>query len=367
MSFFADLFRAKEKVESAVLIEVSTKSVAGAYARYAEGAMPAVLYTRRFPVEVRENELQEKAMLRALTMLIDTLIREGAPILMRSAGRGSADVVLVSIDAPWQKTSVRTEYFEQKTPFIFSRSLVMTAIEQTGVKAPGKLLVDESIIGTILNGYETRDPYGKKTSRAAVVVLTSLIDEHIARHITSTLESAFHTRNVLPIAGSSLRCQALQRAFPHERNALILDATGPQTSMALLRKGLLVSINEVFGTDASHEWVEAIKTELAELSKRYPLPRTIFLLAREPDTAALERTLEEGHLEKLWLSENPPKIAPVAAGHITGLVRQLAAAPPDLELLLMALFRQHRFSEEAVALVQEPSVLALHGTILPKR
>lgn len=359
MSFFADLFRTKEKkTESVVLVDVSAKSVAGAYARYAGDAPPAVLYTRRFPVEVRENELQEKAMLRALQILIDTLIREGAPILMRSAGRGSADAVLVSIDAPWQKTSVRTEHFEQKTPFVFTKSLVTTAIKQTGVQAPGKLLVDESIIGTILNGYETRDPYGKKASRATVVVLTSLIDEHIARHITSMLESAFHTRNVLPIAGGSLRSQALERAFPHERNALILDAMGPQTSMTLLRKGLFVSIHEVSGTDASSEWVEAIKAELGELSKHYPLPRTIFLLAREPDTTPLEIALEKGNLEKLWLSENPPKVVPVLASHITSLVRQLAVAPPDLGLLLMTLFRQHRFSEETAVLAQEPSTHA---------
>lgn len=352
MSFFSDLFHAKEKAESVVLIDIGTKSVAGAYVRYAEGAAPVILYTRRFPVEVRENELQEKAMLRALQVLIDTLIREGAPILMRSAGRGSADAILVSIDAPWQKTSVRTELFEQKTPFIFSKGLVMTAIGQTGAQAPGKLLVDESIIGTILNGYETHNPYGKKVSRAAVVVLTSLIDEHIAHHITSALESAFHARNVLPIAGSSLRCQALQMAFPHERSALIIDATGSQTSVAHLRKGFFVSINEVFGTDASREWVAAIETELAELSKRYPLPRALFLLAREPDMASLETALEEGHLERLWLSENPPKIMPVAASHIASLVRQLAAAPPDLQLLLMALFRQQRFFEEASGGVQ---------------
>ncbi|MDE1919292.1 MAG: hypothetical protein KGH56_01190 [Patescibacteria group bacterium] len=358
MSFFADLFRAKEKTESVVLVDVSTKSVAGAYARYAEGQAPAVLYTRRFPVEVRENELQEKAMLRALQILIDTLIREGAPILMRSAGRGSADAVLISIDAPWQKTSVRTEHFEQKTPFVFTKSLVTEAIKQTGVEASGKVLVDESIIGTTLNGYETRDPYGKKASRAAVVVLTSLIDEHIAHHITSMLESAFHTRNVLPIAGSSLRFQAIQRVFPHERNALIIDATGPETSIAFLRKGLFVSIDEVAGTDASHSWVEAVENELAELSKRFPLPRILFLLAREPDAASLGGALEGGHLKTLWLSENPPKVVPVLASHVTGLVRQAAATPPDLQVLLMALFRQQHFFEEAVVDTQQPSTVA---------
>ena len=345
-----------------MLIDISPTSVAGAYARHAEGSSPAVLYARRLPVEVRENEIQEKAMLRALQILVNTLIQEGAPVLMRATGRGSADAILVSIDSPWQKTSVRTERFEQKTPFLFKKSLVMTAIEQTGVKAPGKLIVDESIIGTILNGYETRDPYGKETSRAAVVVLSSLIDEHVAHHVTSMLGNAFHTKNVVPIAGGSLRYQAMQKAFPHERDALILDATGPETSVALVRKGLFVSMNETAGTNASPEWVAAVEREFAELAKHYPLPRTIFLLAREPEAEALRETLETSDFGQFWLSDNPPKIVPVLASHITNFVKQLSTTPPDLQILLMALFRHHRFlDEEGTAEVQDtqqPSTLA---------
>ncbi len=356
MSFFTDLFRSEKKTESVVLIDVSAKSVAGAYAYYVEGELPVVLYMRRLPVEVREHESREKAMLRALQILGTTLIHEGAPALLRATGSGSAATILVSLDAPWQDTSVRTEYFEQATPFIFTKSLVAGTMKKTDGIAPGKLLADESIIGTILNGYETRTPYGMKVQRAEIVILTSLIDKHVADEVVAILRSLYHTKDILPIAGSSLRYQAIREAFPHERDALILDATGPVTSLALIRKGLFVSILDVLGSETIDSWVRHVRSELAELAKQYPLPRTIFLLAREPETTSLREALDAANLGSLWLSDNPPKIVSMLASHTIGLVRQ-AAASPDLQILLMAIFRQHCFSEGKDDDMHQPPVL----------
>lgn len=342
MSFFGDLFRTPQ-TESVALIDISTGSVAGACARYTPGEPPVLLYTRRLPVERRDRESHERAMLRALEVLGDALIREGAPALLRATGSGSVDTVLVSVDAPWQKTSLRTEFFEQKTPFIFSKSLVSAALEKTSVAPPGEILVDESIIGTILNGYETRDPYGKEVHRASLVILTSRIDEHVASGITALLRSLYHTGHLLFIAGSSLRYQAMRIAFPHEREALILDATGPFTALALVRRDLLVDAVEVRSRpNGAGAWLKGVLDELAELAEKFPLPRTIFLLAREPEIDSMRKLLDTANLEKLWLSDHPPKIVPVMGSHLSGLVRQTTAAAPDLSLLLMALYFKYR-------------------------
>lgn len=350
MSFITDLFRNEKKVESVILIDIGTSSVAGAYAQYVEGEMPVLLYTRRLPIEMRESEPRERAMLRALQILGEALIREGAPLLARATGTGSADAILVSIDAPWQSTSVHIEQFEQKTPFVFTKSLVTEELEKTSIIEPGKILADESIIGTILNGYETDNPYGKKVHRASVIVLTSLIDKKTAGSITSILRGLYHSTRILPIAGSSLRYQAMRSAFPHERDALILDATGPLMSIALVRRDLFVALVEITDSATTNDtWIDGVTKELSELAKHYPLPRTIFLLARESDSASLQKTLDAANLGKLWLSDNPPKIVSVLASHIVGLVRQATEASPDLLLLLMTLYFQHRAPEDAIA------------------
>ena len=350
MSFFSNIFNPIH-AESVVFIDISANSVAGAYARYTEGEPPTLLYTRRLPIERRDSgEPHERALLRALEVLGSILIREGAPILARHTGSGSADVVLVSVGAPWQETNVRTEHFERKTPFVFTRGMVATALEKMSITAPGKLLADESIIGTILNGYETREPYGKEVYRASVIILTSFIDEEISEDIVATLRKLFHTTHILSIAGGSLRYQAMRIVFPHERDALILDATGPLISIALVRRDLLVAVTEVSNTtgteDTTASWVQKVMNEFTELAKRYPLPRTIFLLAQEQHAASLEQALHAAKLGGLWLSDNPPKIVSVLASHIVDGVRQMTTTPPDLSMLLMALYYQHRPPKE---------------------
>jgi hypothetical protein len=170
------------------------------------------------------------------------------------------------------------------------------------------------------------------------VILTSFVDEAVATDIATTLRSVFHSDRVLPIAGGSLRSQAVHHAFPHERNALILDATGPHTTIVLVRKGLFVAIVEEPKVATVKAWQEHVVDSLVDLGRRYPLPRTIFLLAHDAEAARLRTKLETAEVGGLWLSDNPPKVVSVLASHVAGLVRQVTTAAPDLPLLLMTLF-----------------------------
>ena len=340
MGFLKNLFRDDKCAESVIFIDIGADSVAGAYARYVEGDLPSILYTRRLSLEIRSGEPYEQTMIRALKELGDDLIREGAPILMRAAGNGSAEKILLSVDTPWQETKVRTENFERNEPFTFTKSIVTTALDKTIAVPPEKLLADESIIGAILNGYETHNPYGKKVRRASLIILTSLINKDVLNSITSTLSGLFHTKHILPIAGNSLRYQSMRRVFYHEREALILDATGPLTSISLIRQGLFVALANVPHSSEHLSWMDTVMRELADLAQKYPLPRTIFLLARESDIQSLRQILDTADFWKLWLSDNPPKIVSVLASHLVGSVQQMTAEPPDLQLLLMALYYQ---------------------------
>lgn len=335
MSVLQALFRRRARAESVALIDIGADSVAGAYARYAPGEQPVLLYTRRFPVERRESEPLERAMLRSFGVLGEALIREGAPSLARAVGTGSVGEILVSFDSPWQEISMRTEYLEQETPFVFTRALADALLEKTRGTAPLKPFAGERVIGTVLNGYGAREPYGEKARRAEVIILSSAIDTSVAEPVVSALCGIYHTERITPLTAFSLRYQAMQQAFPHERDALIIDAIGRTTSVALVRKGLLA----VLAADVPDA---RIGGALAELAKRYPLPRTIFLLAREQDIASLRANLEPANLGSLWLSNDPPKLVSVGSGALGALVRQSSASSPDLMLALMALYARPR-------------------------
>lgn len=349
MSFLSNLFNREKKTESVVLIDIGASSIAGAYARYSEGELPAVLYTRRVPIEIRVDEPLEQAMLRALLVLGNDLIREGAPVLARATGSGSASKILVAIDAPWQETTVRTENFEAEEPFVFTKSLVAKRLAETNAAPSDKLFADESIIGTILNGYETKNPYDRKVHRASIVVLTSLVERKVADDVTATLRSLFHITAIFPIAGNSLRYQTMREVFPHERDIIILDATdGSLISIALVRKGIFVTMVQIPTPAEKKAWMTAVTNALTEISKQYPLPRAIFLLAHEPEILTLREMLDAANFGSLWLSDNPPKIISVLKNQLSGLIQQKTTNPADIVLLFMVLFFQNTYHAKEV-------------------
>ena len=140
------------------------------------------------------------------------------------------------------------------------------------------------------------------------------------------LRGLFHTEYIRLIAGRSLRCQAVHAAFSHERDALIVDSIGSLTSIALIHKNLFAALAGGF----------------SELAEHCPLPRVLFLLARESEIASRQQELATMPIERLWLPNYPPKIISVLPSHIAGLARQTTSTLPDLQLLLMALYYHYQ-------------------------
>lgn len=349
MSLVPAFFSKKKKSESLILIDINADGVTGAYVRFTLGAAPAILYTRALPFEARADEPHERAMLRALDLLGKALISEGAPVLSRATGSASIDLILVAINAPWQETTVHTEHFEEKTDFLFTKGMVTKKLEsRRGDGAEKKLLIDENVIGTTLNGYETKNPYGKYAHRADITVLTSLIERETAHGILATIESLFHTKKILPIAGDSLRYQAVEELFPHDTDGILLDATSQTISaIALLRKGIFSIMTSVETPSGENAWLESVTAKLTEIAKEYPLPRTIFLLSREALLNELQKKLCAAQSMGLWLSDNPPKIVPVTQSLLKQNIEHISTNNPDIILLLMALyFQKKRFAPE---------------------
>jgi len=329
--------------ETVALIDIGANSIAGALARYTDTALPTIVYASRLPIEIQANEEHSAAMLRALEMLGNTLAQEGVPALVRATGRHTINTVLVSIDSPWQETVAHTVPAGNGGGFVFTKKLVTDAVQKVSAPKPGRVFTDVSVIGTILNGYSIRNPYGKRARTALIIVLTSSIDAKAVDGVNLIFERLFTGKRVVIIAGTSLRYQAVRVAFPHEHEALVIDATGPLPEIALIRNNFLVGVSETPESLASAGGVRAedFMRCFADLAKSYPLPRTIFLLARDSELDAVLKTLDSVNFSTLWFSDTKPKIIPLLTKHLAGLVQQKTTLAPDLPLLLMALYYRY--------------------------
>ncbi len=341
MSFLRELFRIERK-ESVVFIDIGASRVSAAVVRYVGSEVPLIIYSRVIAIEPQSNESNTAAMLRTFEQLITVLRDEGRAALLRATSAQHIDAVLVALDAPWQETVIYKEETVRERDFTFTKALVTEALEHAVIPKEGKVYTDASVVGTFLNGYPVHAPYGHVTHRSRVLVLTSCMPEALHTVLRRGVRSLTRTHRVAFIGGASLRYQAMRIAFAHEENALVLDATSPLPEVALIRNGFLVMVSSApEGTSGNLLTTESLTRHCAEIAKQYPLPRTVFLLARFDQVEQVKQTFNAMTYAPLWLTHNPPRLLELTTKHMNGLVSYLGTAAPDLPLLLMALYYRY--------------------------
>ncbi|MEK7510829.1 MAG: hypothetical protein AAB582_01150 [Patescibacteria group bacterium] len=383
----------KRTAYNVALIDVSSASVRGAYARVEEGKPPIICYTAYLAIDPsvdgsRPGDLPEAQMLACVASLSERLIREGAPVLREMTGSGDVKHVFVSIGAPWQQSEVRVEMIEAENPFLFTK-LHLEGAKRKNPIPEGKLESGEAVVATILNGYESRQPFGKKVKRADLVILSSMLDRAIVEAIQKTLRQAYHTHNIHMTAFAPVAYEILRDLYPHQKEFLVFDVAGTATDVVFVKGGLLIDVKTldagvhdllhaartsgVTGIDAESgniidpsrnarfasrvtevqaAWLESLRTTLSDFSARHPLPRTIFLLADGETRDFLKRLLDSDPLRTLWLSEEPFKIVPVLPAQFTEVVLFRGTASGDAYLAMLALYYSRRIAHFAPVLVQ---------------
>jgi hypothetical protein len=338
------LFGTKVKLASVALIDIDSSSVGGALAHLSSNDAPVVYFTIRQTIEAREHEEISEAMLRTLAELSDKLVTLGAPILRQETGSGHIDRIFVSVGAPWQKTKIRIEAISETKPFVFTQAILAEVIKKGEEIPAGYTKSDEAVVATLLNGYETEKPFGKKATRADIIILSSLLDQKVAKEIEKTLRATYHTHALTLTIFASVSYAAFRDIYPHEKNFLLLQVAGEATDIAFVKRGFLVDVASIphglndLREENEKEWLSYIEASFQDASVRHALPRTLFLLADESARDYLKRLLDSSSMRSLWLTDDPLRVISVVPAHFAQFVKSRGNAEGDVFLALLALF-----------------------------
>ena len=380
--FFMGIFSRKAQT-CVVLIDIGSSSIGGSYTVFEDGKPPTMYFNIRLPIDTREGESIDTAMLRTLEDVHSYLIRDGAPSVRREIGSGHIDHVLVSVAAPWQETKVKTQTISPGKPFTFTQNMVSDIV--SGIEIPkDKVGSGESIIATILNGYETNQPFDKVVTRVDLVILSSTLVKEVTEKIKKSIRASYHTSEITFTAFAPVSYAVLRDLYPHEKDFLVVDVSGEGTDVAFVKRGLLIDVgslrqginalldsgrraglrslaeekqtarmpmtqpgyihperNTAFGVQAEsaeREWLQTMSALLRAFANRHALPRTLFLLADDEVRSYLKRTLNSGALHTLWLSDSPLSIIPITPAQFLPYVQTRGLAQGDIFLSILALY-----------------------------
>lgn len=368
MSFFGG----KPKAQSVALIDITSSSVGAAYARVSPGTPAALLYTTRTDIEAGGGDVPATLMLRALDAVLRDMRRDGAPILHRRTGSGSVHQILASVGAPWQDTSIRSETMVEEKAFPFTADIIERAKKKEAV-SPGRFRSEETVLATLLNGYETPEPVGKRAKRAEIILLGATMEEETAKQMRHALAnfSALHEVRFLSFASVVSKAAAL--AFPHEKDYLAVRVSGESTELVFVKRGFPLFVSSIptglaefartakaagfssfpdggasidpsqnAGLDAGLKqaeaaWTSRIAACLKEFTATHALPRTLFLVADKEARNFIRRIIDVPEVHALWLSDDPLAVVPLECSHFGTNMACETGVEEDLMLGLLAL------------------------------
>lgn len=361
-----------KKSEIYALFDISSSSVGAALVCVSEKALPTVHYSVRLRIEFQGEGAT--GMLRTLDDVVRKLTTEGGPTLRKAGVPHETSISFVHMSAPWQSSILQTHTVEKEKPFPFTEALQTEALADCAAQGGQSV-----VVATLLNGYQTAKPIGKKATRTDIIVLCSKIEASIATAVRKAIRGSMGKDSLRFLPFSVVAPHALLSAFPHEHDFLALHISGGASDLVFVKQGLLAGAaatdagadtfkkaargsgvsslaavsesehgiidkerNAKLSTrleEAKAEWFAKMHEALTTLAAGSALPRVLYLFAEPENLSFFQGLLNASEIHGLWLSDEPLTVVPVSVNDFEHFVLQSEGqvSDPMLDALSFAI------------------------------
>ena len=242
MNIMSLLFKAKKKEELVLVFDVGSSSVGGALFYTQTSGAPKVIYSIREQVALEEKTDFDRLLILTLKSL------ETVASKISLAGLGAPKKVFCVLASPWCASQTRTVNFEKNTPFVFSEKFADSLIQKE-LKLFEEDYLSEFIIEgnnvrsielknmkTMLNGYVTSEPLGKKAQELEMSLFISISPESVLKKIEETVEKYFRCENIKFSSFMLASFSTARDMFIHQESFLLLDIGGEITEISMIKK-----------------------------------------------------------------------------------------------------------------------------------
>lgn len=373
-----------------LLFDIGSGSVGGALMLASASHTPTILYSFRSEIISHSKTTGRRLlshMLRSLSEVVSAITTEGFAVSGFGENRPRIQEVFVSLSAPWVISKTSFLSLHSAKPEVITQAVFKTLLEHARTeaahsdpRASERVEIERKLIKTVINGYETSDPYGKEATEAQFAVFQSFSVPRITERVTDTIARMIHGGQVTFHSFSMVAFAVLRELFPQEESFLSVDVSGDQTEVAIVKKGALGEIvtfplakNHILrslGTDAKtpiagaaalvklqveggsagplaqrtdrileackQEWVEKLFGTLSDLSAEVFLPRHIFLTADSDIAPLFADAIRTRNFNGLAMPAPGFDVTVLENETLTGLVRWSPSHTPDPFISLIA-------------------------------
>ena len=244
------LFSRRRESECLLVFDVGSGSVGGAIVLASAVGPARVLYSFRSDIPFQEEARGAQLlalMLRALSQVVSDIHREGFDASGFGSHRPRITEAVVSLSAPWIASRTSFLRLKNQAPALISPEIVASLIEHARSNRDAKkevptgaVPVEQKLVKSALNGYETARPYGKEAREAEFAVCESFVLPGIVEKITDTITRVVHPHRMSIHSFSLAAFAVLRELLPHEPHFVLVDVSGEQTELSIVKNATLV-------------------------------------------------------------------------------------------------------------------------------
>ncbi len=282
-------------METSLVYDIGSSSVAAGLVRFSDGHSPELLWTGREAVVFKKKPNAEKLiseMLRALERVSKNALEQHIQIKK----------IFYVFSSPWTHCQTRliNKNFGEVTLItnLFIEKLIHDEEKNFDLGSDMRV-IERRAIHTKLNGYPTHHPFGKKASQAEIPLFISAVGDSILDSVQHTTAKYFNFRKSIPHSFMLLSYLTVRDVFAAEKDFLIIDVLGEISTVSIVIGGVLLHSGSFpLGTNSITRHV-ASALNIA-LDPAQSLIDTYFDDNIEPSSAkTIEKVLEE--IKKEWL------------------------------------------------------------------
>ncbi|MEK7134690.1 MAG: hypothetical protein AAB819_03135 [Patescibacteria group bacterium] len=368
-------FGGKEKKELALIIDIGSASVGAAIAVLSREGKPTIFTTIREDMVFQEDldiARFRTSMRDALAKALRTLERL-LPDVLKKTGGSPPSRVYVTFSSPWHASETRTISSVQDKPFRMTEEILNRIVRRevnsfTRTELAARLgedpsIIEEHVMRIALNGYETREPFGKEAKTLDVGLFLGVISRAILDDVTNETRRVFSAENKSFHSFPFVAFAVVRDFLGAPEKFLIVDVGGEVTDVSVVsdhilsetttfpvgKRTLLRALSRAFSTtpdealslvrlssekrlsettegrigkslsDVGSVWVSAFEKALSGITTRTAIPSSLFISADDDLLPYFEALVKRESFAQYTVTDEMFSVFPLSSAALSGM------------------------------------------------
>jgi len=368
----------------AAVFDIGGASIGGLLFRQSKNGLPQVITSLRKPARF-SKEMTEPAIWKVVNDVFISVSDE-----MKKYCSDIPNLALCVFSSPWYVAQTKIIKVERDNPFEIDDKLIRKLIEeekelfQKQWKDLDATFLEYEPIKTILNGYDSEEPYGKNAKKLELHALFSLGVKQMKKKIEEEILTHVRADSIYLRSFPFILFKILERLTDVKNGALFIDISGGITDIFVLRDGTIEEIDsfqmgenyfveklaeancfddksakslllqcereeldekcsretEEILNKASEEWVNRLKKMLSEIAQDKYLPQDLYFCGPATTLREINKRIAEDDFSSFTMFGKPFNVRflqPNSLEHHFDFIKGFSENK-DIFLLLSALF-----------------------------